>query len=334
LRQVVDLVRERFNLYYVGLFLLDQDKRFAVLRAGTGEAGQQMLARAHKLEVGGGSMVGQCVTRGQARIAVDVGAEAVRFDNPLLPNTRSEMALPLRSRGQVVGAMTVQSVKAAAFDEADIAIMQTMADQVAVALDNARLFAETQVALQEMNATQRRYMAQAWNEYLRGRAVSGYEQAGEALTPLGEQVLPETQLAASQQRPVKIGDGGSGQPESQATLVAPILLRGRPIGALGLKTPEKGRQWSAEDIALAEAISEQFALAAENLRLLDETQRRAAQERLIGEVTSRIRESLDIETVLKTTASEMRQALDLDNLVIRLATPETDSASKPAQERT
>jgi GAF domain-containing protein len=326
LRQVVELVRERFNLYYVGLFLLDPDKRFAVLHAGTGEAGQQMLAQGHKLEVGGGSMIGQCVTRGEARIALDVGAEAVRFDNPLLPNTRSEMALPLRSRGQVIGAMTVQSARAAAFDEADIAIMQTMADQVAVAIDNARLFTAAQAALQEMEVTQRRYMAQAWAEYMRGRTASGYEQAGEALTPLGAQVLPEVQLAVSQLHPVvKRGDGGSGQAESQATLVAPILLRGQPIGALGLKAPEKDRQWSAEDIALAEAISEQFALAAENLRLLDETQRRAAQERLIGEVTSRIRESLDVETVLKTTASEMRQALDLDNLVIRLATPEVDA---------
>jgi putative methionine-R-sulfoxide reductase with GAF domain len=139
LRQVVNLARERFNLYYVGLFLLDEQRRFAVLRAGTGEVGQKMLAQGHRLEVGGDSMIGQCTARGEARIALDVGEEAVRFDNPLLPRTRSEMALPLRSRGQVIGAMTVQSVEEAAFDEAAIAVMQTMADQVANAIENARL---------------------------------------------------------------------------------------------------------------------------------------------------------------------------------------------------
>jgi nitrate/nitrite-specific signal transduction histidine kinase len=144
LRQVVNLVRERFDLYYVGLFLLDEERKLAVLRAGTGEAGQQMIAQGHKLEVGGGSMIGQCVANAEAHIALDVGEEAVRFDNPLLPETRSEMALPLRSRGRSIGAMTVQSVKEAAFDEADITVMQTMADQVAVAIDNARLFEETQ----------------------------------------------------------------------------------------------------------------------------------------------------------------------------------------------
>jgi signal transduction histidine kinase/HAMP domain-containing protein len=139
LRQTVDFVREQLDLCYVGLFLLNEERRFAVLRAGTGETGQQMMAQGHKLEVGGDSMVGQCVAAGEARIMV-AGGEAIRFDNPSLPDTRAEMALPLRSRGQVIGAMTVQSVKEAAFDEADIAVMQTMADQLANTITNARLY--------------------------------------------------------------------------------------------------------------------------------------------------------------------------------------------------
>jgi len=327
LRQVVDLVRERFNLYYVGLFMLDPDKRFAVLHAGTGEAGQQMLAQGHKLEVGGGSMIGQCVTRGEARIALDVGAEAVRFDNPLLPNTHSEMALPLRTRGQVIGAMTVQSAQAAAFDEADIAIMQTMADQVAVAIDNARLFTEARAALQGLEATQRRYMIQTWAEYIRGGAVSGYEQTGAKLSPLGDQVLSEVQRAASQPHLAAKSGQDSGPAQEPLALVAPILLRGRAIGALGFKDPEKGRQWSAEEIALAQAISEQFALAAENLRLLDETQRRAAREQLTGQVTARMRASLDIETVLQTALDEIQQAIGLDEVTIHLSMGEASAAS-------
>jgi putative methionine-R-sulfoxide reductase with GAF domain len=144
MRQTVNLIRDRFGFYYVGLFLLDETKRWAVLRAGTGEPGRQMLEASHRLQVGGESMVGQCTANAQARIALDVGEEAVRFDNPLLPETRSEMALPLISRGQVIGGLTVQSTEAGAFSDEDIAVLQTMTDQVANAIQNARLFEETQ----------------------------------------------------------------------------------------------------------------------------------------------------------------------------------------------
>jgi GAF domain-containing protein len=143
-RQTVDLIHDRFGFYYVGLFLLDEAKRWAVLRAGTGEPGRRMFEAGHRFQVGGESMVGWCTANVQARIALDVGEEAVRFDNPLLPETRSEMALPLISRGQVIGALTVQSAEAAAFSDEDIAMLQTMADQVANAIENARFFREAQ----------------------------------------------------------------------------------------------------------------------------------------------------------------------------------------------
>ncbi|MFZ5919383.1 MAG: GAF domain-containing protein [Chloroflexota bacterium] len=144
IRQTVNLVRDRFDYYYVGLFLLDAEGRWAELKAGTGEAGRAMLARSHRLEVGGDSMIGRCTAHGQARIALDVGQEAIRFDNPLLPETRSEMALPLVSRGQIIGALTVQSAEPEAFSEEDITVLQTMADQVADAIENAHLLQETE----------------------------------------------------------------------------------------------------------------------------------------------------------------------------------------------
>jgi len=315
LRQVVDLVRERFNLYYVGLFLLDEKREYAVLQAGTGEAGQQMLAQGHRLEVGGNSMIGQCTARAEARIALDVGEEAVRFDNPLLPETRSEMALPLRSRGQVIGAVTVQSTEESAFDQAGIAVMQTMADQVAVGIDNAHLFVEAQDALAEMEAIYQRYQRQAWVAYQATRAVTGYQQTDAGMKPLAEEVLPEVQQAVSQRSPIIQSGNGD---ENPPALVVPVTLAGQPIGALGIQAKGGKRQWSAEDIALAEAISEQFALAAENLRLVDETQRRAARERLTSEITARMRETLDIEMVLKRATNEIGQALGLAALNVRL----------------
>ena len=147
IQQVVNLVRDRFDLYYAGLFLVDrtgewtgEPGKWAMLRAGTGEAGRRMVEAGHKLEIGGSSMIGWCVANAQARIALDVGEEAVRFDNPWLPGTRSEMALPLISRGQILGAMTIQSTEEAAFSDEDIAVLQTMADQLAVAIENTRLY--------------------------------------------------------------------------------------------------------------------------------------------------------------------------------------------------
>jgi len=156
--QAVNLIRDRFDLYYAGIFLVDQDGsltgeagRWAVLRAGTGEAGRIQVEQGHKLEIGGDSMIGQCVTIAQARISRLAPEEIHRYANPLLPNTQSEMALPLISRGKVIGAMTIQSTKPDAFSEEDVAVLRTMADQVANALQNANLFDQTQQNARELS---------------------------------------------------------------------------------------------------------------------------------------------------------------------------------------
>jgi len=144
LQRTVDLIQGGFGLYYVGLFLNDESGEWAVLRAGTGEPGAQMVERGHRLEIGGDSMIGQCVLLGEARVALDVGEAAHRFENPLLPDTRSEMALPLVSRGTSVGAISVQSREEAAFSDEDIVVLQSMAEQLAATIDNVRLLEETQ----------------------------------------------------------------------------------------------------------------------------------------------------------------------------------------------
>ena len=144
IEKAVNLVRDRFDLYYVGLFLLDEQRHFAVLKAGTGEASREMLAGGHKLEINDDSMIGWCIHHKEARIALLVGEEAVHFSNPLLPNTRSELALPLITQGQVIGAMTVQSEDESAFSPEDITILQTLADQLANGIEKARLYKQIQ----------------------------------------------------------------------------------------------------------------------------------------------------------------------------------------------
>lgn len=142
LPDIVELIRNHFEYYYVGIFLVDEQNEWADLLAATGDMGKKMIDEKHRLKVEDSSMIGWCLTHKEARIALDVGEDAVRFANPLLPHTRSEMALPLITHGEIIGAMTIQSEKPAAFSRVDITALQTMADQVANAIENARLYTD------------------------------------------------------------------------------------------------------------------------------------------------------------------------------------------------
>jgi signal transduction histidine kinase/CheY-like chemotaxis protein len=290
----VDFIRERFTLYYAGTFLVDEYGEWAILRAGTGEPGREMLRRGHKLKVGGQSMIGWCVAHSEPRIALDVGREAVRFDNPLLPKTRSEMALPLVARGRVIGAMTIQSSRAAAFSREDITTFQTLANQLANAIENARLFAEVQARLEEAQAIHRRYLREEWADYLaeeeaRQRAAYAYEQATATTTSGAEVWTPEMERAVREGSVVAIADVAADptlEAAGRAALAAPITLRGEVIGALSLYEAEQERQWSEHDIALVEAVATQVAMAAENARLFAEIQRTAERLKEVDRLKS------------------------------------------------
>jgi GAF domain-containing protein len=300
LQQVCDLATERFNLYYVGVFLIepaagrDPGGSYAVLRAGTGEAGRQMLNAGHKLIVGGDSMIGWATSNKQPRIALDVGAEAVRFNNPYLPHTRSELALPIltgASAGEtrVLGAMTVQSTQEAAFDQDDITTLLGIADSLASAIENARLFARMQASLDEVSSLHRQYLEGAW-----GRATS----AG----PIEHTYL---QPGVSLERP-----RAEPMPPQQVSL--PIRLRDQVIGNLTLE-PGPGRNlrdWSPEEYALMDVIINQAALALENARLLEETQRTAENERKAAHITSQLWSATDIDSILRVALTELGTILD------------------------
>ncbi len=318
LQQVVDLARERFHLYYVGLFLLDKEpgdpgRAFAVLRAGTGKAGQIMVEQGHKLEVGGGSMIGQCVVRTEARIALDVGEEAIRFDNPFLPETRSEMALPLRSRGRVIGAMTVQSTEGAAFDETDIAVMQTMADQVAVAIDNAQLFAESQDALETTRRAYGEISRQAWTEMLHARPDLGYRYAHHSVALADDAWQPEMIQAARTGESVQKRDSGG-----KSALAIPLKVRGQVVGVLDFRKSENSEQWTDEETALLETLVDQLSVALESARLYQETQRRAARERLTREITDKMRRAASVEDIVQAAVDELHNELGTSRTFVRL----------------
>jgi len=344
IQEAVNLVRDRFGLYYTGLFLVDETGEWAELRAGTGAAGQQMLAEDHRLAVGGESMIGQCVAEGKARIALDVGEEAVRFDNPLLPDTRSEAALPLRSRGRVLGAMTIQSTQPAAFDDDAITVLQTMAEQVAVALDNAYLFAESQSATEAARRASGEASRQAWTELLRARPVGGYYCDARGVMPAGGAWRPEMRQAARegrvvQARPEDASDGrGARQP-----LAVPIVMAGKVIGVLDTYKPRDAGPWTEDEIGTLESLVAQLGVSLESARLYQETQRRAAREELVGEIAARLRASMDPDAILKATVRELGQALgaELASVEIGISSddggpdaPTTTPSSGPGSTRT
>jgi GAF domain-containing protein len=311
IQQVVELIRERFGLYYVGLFLTDEAGEWAVLRAGTGEPGQAMLSRGHRIKVGEG-MVGWSVAHAQARVALEATEDAVRLATAELPDTRSEAALPLHSRGQVLGALTVQSTQPGTFDQDTMVALQIMADQVAVALDNARLFAEAREALEAERRAYSELSREAWAELLKVRPNLGFLKSKRLLSPAGDVWRPDMGTAMQTGQTILGEDGAT-------SLTTPIKARGQVIGVIGARKPDDAGAWTQDEIALLETLAEQLSVALESARLYQDTQRRAVRERLTGEVTARMRETFDVETVLKTAAQEVRQALGLPEVVVRLA---------------
>jgi GAF domain-containing protein len=296
LEQVVNLVKERFKLYYVGVFMLDERGQFATLRVGTGEAGEQMVQAGHKLAVGGSSMIGWATANRQARIALDVGEEAVHFENPYLPLTRSELALPIISEDRVLGAMTIQSTQPEAFDEDDIIVLQGIADSLATAIENARLLRQTQESLQQIQALHRQYLSESWKDVaLRKESLSYIHQREDA---------PSEEIGT--------------------TVEVPITLRGQVLGTITVERGED-REWSQQEKVFLESIGAQAALALENTRLVEETQQSALFNRTVANVTNRIWQSTDIDTILRTSLRELGQVLQASDGFIQLNIPEKES---------
>lgn len=292
-QRVVNIIQERFGLYYVGLFLLDEKGENAILRAGTGEEGKQMMEAGHFLPLGGSSMIGWATANQKARIALDVGKEAVRFNNPYLPWTHSEMALPIVSRSNVIGALSVQSHKENAFDENDVLILQGIADSIATAIENNRLFLQTQIDLEEISTLNRGYLKQSWDEVI--------AQGGELEFNYIDPTITSEQSTA---RHVEV----------------PLSLRGQPIGRFNIELDRNSL--NEEEQAFVDAIASQTALALENARLLELSQKRAAQEEKINSLTAEFTRYTSMDEIIKVAASQLSQLPLVSEVTVQLVAPE------------
>ncbi len=319
-REIVDLIKERFDLYYVGLFLVDESRQWAVLRAGTGEAGRHFLDRGHRIRVGSG-MIGWSVANSQARVAQEARKDDVRLTVPELPDTRSEAAIPLRSRNQCIGALTVQDSRSDVFDPETVAVLQTMADQVAAAIDNTRLLAESQSALEAQRRAYGQLERDAWVGMLQSRAALGYRYDGTHVMAIpsawgsSDWTGSHMAQAARTGRILQVRDG------ERARLFAPVKVRDQVLGVLDISKDETDKEWTATEVNLLETLLDQLSISLERARSYQETQGLAQRERVLGEIGGRVRQTLDIETILKTASQELRQALNLSKVVVRLGTP-------------
>ena len=318
------------DVYHAQIFLVDESGRRARLSASTGEAGRKLLEMQHQLEVGSQSVIGQVTASGKPLIARARALGTVHRPNEYLPDTRVEAAFPLISGDKVIGALDLQSSSAVAFTQADQPVFQTLADHIAIAIDNARLFEETsrqvnenkrlaeqsQQTLRRVEELNRRLTGRAWSEFL----GMGQQQLGLDMDFESDAVwhnaawTPELEAAAQENALVERIENG------RRMLVMPVQVRGEVIGAMEFELDADGLL-SAEDRQLIEEVSQRFGLAAENARLFSESQRIAQREALINEVGARLQATSNVENTLTEAARSLQHMLKAGRVSIRLGEP-------------
>jgi GAF domain-containing protein/HAMP domain-containing protein len=285
LARVIQLFPQQFNYYHAAIYLLDPSGKWAELKEATGEAGHVLKQNRYRIEVSGKTMVGTAIRERSARIAQIASEEKQRLDNPLLPYTRSEIALPMLVGDRVLGALNVQSTKEWDFGPQVIETMQNMVGQVAIALENARLFQEAQYNIREMRTIQQQYLHEGWSEF-----------------------------TAQKEEELEYGVGDE-LDENSKKIDVPISLRDQILGQITFESKEN---WTPEQETLANAVATQAAVALENARLVSESRQIAMYERMLAEINSKIWSSATIDGVLQTVAKELGRRLSASQVTIEL----------------
>jgi GAF domain-containing protein len=308
--QAIELIRARFGFYHASVFMLDETGNWAQLEASTGEAGRKMLARKHRLATGSASIIGWVMANRLPRIALDVDQDPFHFKNPLLPETRAEMAVPLMVGKRLLGALDVQSTEPHAFGEDDVRTLEAIASELAVAIDSARIQREMQRQLERIETAYRQQVQQGWQRISqKGRLpIIHLDQHGE-LMPSTEEDFPAIQDALLQ--------GSTVISQDQRELAIPIEVRGEIIATLAARRPRLGEPWTEDEIALIEAIAAQSALALENARQRAEEQRRVTELEVINRISQAVSQMLRLDTLYRIVHRQINQVLgDTDLSVV------------------
>ena len=307
LPSITTIMSRELGYYHVGIFLIDESNEYAILRSANTDGGLRMLARGYRVKVGERGIIGFVTQSGTARVDLDTGPDAVSFDNPDLPGTRSELVLPLKVGREIIGAIDIQSTETKAFTEEDVSLMTIMADQVSIAIQNARLFERTIRALHEAEVASSQLTGQAWRGFSETIRAKGYRYDGIKPEPL-KKTIPNA--------------------EEMDTFTVPVQLRGQTLGRLKLKTSDMARKWTDDELAIIEATAERVALAMDGARLLDDAQKRAKREAFLSELAAKLGASFQLDSILRDTVEELGQTLKGSTVTFQLVNP---SAHQPAE---
>ncbi len=361
LRKAINLVRERFGFYHASVFLLDESGQYAYVKESTGEAGAQLKARRHRLAVGSASVIGQTLAKGTPVVVNDVSQSDIHHFNPLLPDTQAEMGLPLKVGNELIGALDIQAVYTHAFSEEDVAVLQILADQLAIAVVNARLFAEAQEhlvqhrhlhqitaaavsatsveeairnvveslhAVRPDEAVALLVPAEDAPQTLRLAAWAGHTLSPEAARririPIGEGAIGR---AAADRQPVLIGDtstsnnAGTISPDTRAALIEPLIYRGELLGVLDMESPV-ANTYDEHDLELVRTLANSLAAILANIRLLEEVRRHSDELSLLYEITAAAASEVDLDKLLNQLAHRLQEGLDLLHCGVLLFNPD------------
>jgi GAF domain-containing protein len=365
LKKGVDLIRSRFDFYHAAVFLKDAAGEFVVIREATGEAGAQMKRAGHKLGVGSKSVVGFVAGNGEALVVNDTTRDATYYPNPLLPETRGEAAIPLKLADRIVGVLDVQSKEAYAFAEDSLRTLQILADQLAIAVVNTELFAETQEHLAQhrllhhitttaaSGTTLNEALQSAVNglqvtlggdrvsilladrdkKILEVKAAVGYaDNVFDLRIPVGSGI---TGWSAAHRRTLRVGNVQQdtryieGSPNTRSEMAIPLIYRSELLGVLNVES-EQLLAYAENDEELLGTLGGSLAAIIANARLLEQIRAQAERERFLFEISDKIRRTTDIQTIIATTASELTRAVGANSAKIKLGTSSTEGKKKKA----
>lgn len=300
LTSVTGTISKELGYYHVGLFLLDEQREFAILRSTNTEEGLRLLNRGYRVSVGQINPVGFVAQTGQPRI-IDLESEGfVALRNPELSEMRSELVLPLKSGDQIIGVLDIQSMEANAFVESDISTLSILADQVAITIQNSFLYEQSLSALRRAGIESVQAAGEAWKGYEKSIQTKGYFYDGIKSEPLKD--LKESK-------------------KGNNSLLIPVELRGQTIGRFKLNLSDPARQWTDDELAMVKATAERVALALEGVRLLDEAQKRATREAFLSDVATKLSASFQLDSILRDTVQELGQTLKNSTVTFQLVNP-------------
>lgn len=338
LDNIVSRVIANFDrVYHAQIFLTNDDNTTAMLTASTGEVGQQLIARAHALQVGSHSVIGQVTLHGNPIIARAGSRDSIHRENELLPDTAVEAAFALRIGGQIIGALDLQSKSANAFDDDYlISTFSALADSTALAIDNVSQFQAAQARLQEnarlveqeretareVERLNERLTGLAWMDYFRNKP----EHFGVQLDIIEDELLDTNSWTPTLTEAATVNTFVQKTDDGKQFIALPLRVRGQVIGAMEFELDEN-RAITPEDYEMLQEVSERFGLAAENARLVDESRRVAQREALVNQISTRLQTTNKVEEAMTEAARGLREAFKAERVAIRLGTPEKTTAS-------